>query len=190
MTAVKRPNSVYNCSSQSRESWEKRAEAALDLWRQSKRISADGVYRIVDLGCGNERLRKILEQGFKESFVYQGYDKFPQTSLAIRMDIEKMFPWGDFDVVFCLGLLEYIKAIPFLCECIAHVARQAVVSYAVSDSRVYTPDEVKYKGWLSHHSSSEMESIFLPYWDVHSRIAVDGGRTFLWLLESRFKSPS
>ena len=99
----------YNCD-QAALAWEDRAEEAVGLLTPSAVAPSDGEHlKVADLGAGNQRLRSILERELDVPCDYCPYDIQPQATTVQRLDVERALPDGPFDVVFCLGLLEYLR---------------------------------------------------------------------------------
>jgi len=177
---------LFNCRDQNCNSWKIRAQSAACLWNENKLAPLSEKYKIADFGCGNERLRGILSGEIAKDFTYDGFDKFPQKKCTRKIDLEDVLPHVNFDVIFCLGLLEYIRSIPALFNRMSRISRQVVVSYVVSDSQTYSDQAVRDRGWLSHYSTSEFEDLFkASNFKIQKRKAIDRGKTVLWLLKNR-----
>jgi Methyltransferase domain len=156
------PRHRFNLQSQHRLGWEERAEAAVELLRllpvQNGRAEA---IQIADLGCGNERLRSSLSAGLERPFEYKGYDLHPQSERVVRFDVERDSFSDTFDVVFCLGLIEYLRNAVLLVQKLRDSTRVAIVSYVVADSPSAPVSAVRRKlGWRTDYSRRELEEIF------------------------------
>lgn len=142
----------YNCHQQDDESWERRAETAVGLWRQGGDSSLSPL-RIADLGAGSERLRDVLRRGLEQSFEYAPYDLHPQRPTTQRLDLEREVPDRQFDLIFCLGVLEYLPDLPGLLPAFGGFCRFAVVSYVPTDCRARLSRSARQAiGWRSHLS--------------------------------------
>jgi SAM-dependent methyltransferase len=178
----------YNCHLQDDRDWQDRAETAVALWtgyRDEVPAPAGGELRVADLGCGNERLRAVLTEKLSEGFRYQGYDLHPQLRSTIRLDVRDALP-EHYDLVFGLGLLEYLPDLPGFLPRLARVARFAIVSYVLADSPQALTDEERLKrGWKTHHSRSEIADLCEQSGLHVRRVAeIDRGSSAVWLCES------
>jgi hypothetical protein len=172
--------------------WEQRAEDAVSLWTdtcgewaQSRKHLAIG-----DFGAGNERLRKILAAAPVTRHDYYPYDLIPQEPTTEHLDVLDGLPPRQFDLVFCLGLLEYIPLEnPFLSRLRAS-CRYAVLSYVVTDSPLYlTQPQREAAGWVTHLSSQDLEGrLQRNGFTILSRSRTDGDRTGLWVARSDSES--
>ncbi len=179
------PQKPFNLGSQDKRAWQERSVRAARLWAASLNEQSPPQPVVADLGCGDRKLESALREAAGRSVDYRGYDILPQSAGTAAMDLEKQFPAGPFDAVFCLGVLEYASDLPRWTGGIAGLAPLAVISYTVSDSNAYSPEAVAKKGWRSHHSSAEMEKIFKKCFDVLRTETIDAGKTRLWLLRPR-----
>lgn len=183
LTPAGRARRRYNCGKQGE--WDERAEAAVgllgehpDQWKPTA-----GPAAIADLGAGNERLRELLEIRLDCDLDYRPYDLHPQLPTTTRLDVACEMPAESFDVVFCLGLLEYLPSIPDLAQRLAKRARFALVSYVTSDSPVAIPHEERLRhGWTTHLTAEAIEAAFgeAGFRSPASTIS-DGEATTLWL---------
>ena len=110
----------YNLHLQMSPSWDERAKAAVELFA---RHVTDGSVSVADLGCGNERLRPVLEAALDRGVRYQGYDIHPQLPTTRRLDLRHELPESHFDAVFCLGFLQclpelddFVAGLPGVCD--------------------------------------------------------------------------
>jgi SAM-dependent methyltransferase len=175
----------FNLDLSESPSWDERAEVAVGLLAAHRRaLLPERPLRIADLGCGDERLRRILSEQLSEPHEYQGYDLLPQRETVIQLDVTHSLPDNEFDVVFCLGLLEYIDPlVPFL----ARLRREypaMILSYAVFDApRPLRKRERRARGWRSHYTTSALEEAFDGVGLVCRDFRLTNrGRTGLWLL--------
>ena len=178
----------FNCDSQNAESWHIRAESAVDmlLMLDTSFISQNKL-KIADFGCGNERIKNILTRKLGNKFDYYGYDLYPQQESTYKMDISKNMPQLKFDVIFCLGLLEYLQNLNNVFLNLSRVSKFFVISYVISDSKIYSQADVSQKQWLHHYSIKELESKLLNSNLVKKCYQTIGnGKTGLWLFESNF----
>jgi hypothetical protein len=172
----------YNCHQQGDPAWEQRAEAAVRLLADHQ---ADGgpVLRIADFGAGSERLRGVLERELPGSWKYDAYDLHPQRPSTQRLDLSQGVPAATYDVVFILGVLEYLEQADEIPRALRHCGRLVVLSYVVSDgpsplSRA-TRETI---GWRSHLSGSGIEDAFgSSGFRLVSSAETDEGLTRLWL---------
>jgi hypothetical protein len=177
----------FNLDLSDSPSWDERAKAAVGLLAaHADALLREGSrpLRIADFGCGDERLRRILTKQLSEPHRYQGFDLIPQRETVVQMDLTRSLPEAEFDVVFCLGLLEYIDPlVPFL----ARLRRKypaVVVSYAVFDApRPLRKRERRARGWCTHYTTAALEREFDRVGFRRSDFCLTNrGRTGLWLL--------
>jgi hypothetical protein len=144
-----------------------------------------GELQIADLGCGNERLRGVLTERLSEPFRYQGYDLHPQVPSTIRLDVRDALP-GQYDVAFCLGLLEYLPDLEQFLPRVARFSRFAIVSYVLADSpQALTHEERRKRGWTSSYARSEFVGLCERSGLGAQRFsAIDRGSSGLWLFNS------
>lgn len=174
----------YNCGKQGE--WDERANAAVALVSEhvaNRERAGSGSVRIADFGAGNERLRLLLQAELQSTLDYRSYDLHPQLPTTTRLDVAREMPDADFDVVFCLGLLEYLPSIPDLARRLGTVCRFALVSYVTSDSPVAIPHEERLRhGWTTHLTAKEIEAAFeRAGFRLAGRTTSDGEATTLWL---------
>jgi SAM-dependent methyltransferase len=185
-----RESAPYNLDLIASPSWDERAEAAAGLLVAHVRMLLTGgshVLRIADFGCGNERLGRILAERLSEPHRYQGYDLLPQRETVIELDLTRSLPEEEFDLVFCLGLLEYMEPlIPFLARLESRYPA-AIVSYAIVDSpRPLRKRERQARGWRTHYTRAALESELdrIGFFRTDFRLTNEG-RTGIWLLVAR-----
>jgi SAM-dependent methyltransferase len=169
--------------------WDERAEAAVGLLAAHLRTlsSASGALRIADFGCGDERLRRVLEHRLPRPHEYQGYDLLPQRETVVELDLSRSLPEVGFDVVVCLGLLEYIDPLaPFLAR-LQQRYPAAVVSYALYDApQPLRKRERRARGWRSDYSAAALEREFDDSGFLRRDFCLTNqGRTGVWLLLSQ-----
>jgi hypothetical protein len=183
----KRQTGIFNTSRQAE--WGQRAEAAVDLWMAAgDAVGADGGrLRVADFGAGNERLRGILASKLTTAHDYFPYDLHPQKPSTQPLDVLQTLPGDRFDLVFCLGLIEYIPLDNRFLQRLSESCRFAILSYVVTDSSLrLTERQREAAGWRSHLSAEQFGSLleasnFRPV----SMRRTDGDQTGLWLAESR-----
>jgi polysaccharide pyruvyl transferase WcaK-like protein len=177
-----------NCGDQLSSSWDERAEAAVSLLRSSvtMRGPAERALVIGDFGAGNERLRGILSGALSFPHEYHAFDLFPQLSTTTRIDLEDETPALHFDVVFCLGLLEYLHDPSEFLGRLARVCRVAVLSYVLFDgAERLSVEERRARGWLSDLTRDDMVAELLRAgFGQQDFVAVNRGRTGIWLVET------
>jgi hypothetical protein len=180
----------FNCDTQNAQSWQIRAEKAVEILANSNLIKSDRhqELKIADFGCGNERLKIILDRQLNKKFQYYGYDLYPQDNNTYKLDLENEMPSLNFDIIFCLGLLEYLNSLNFFFEKLAKKCKFAAISYVVGDSKIYSPEDVINKGWVNHYCIKELESKLEPFFLKQDFQLISKGKTGLWLLQSKVNS--
>lgn len=180
----------YNCHEQSDPRWQSRAETAVSLWLRHREGEA-GRTRVGDFGAGSERLKAILERQLQTGFDYFPYDLHPQRQSVRRLDISRELPDEQLDVVFCLGVLEYLGDLPRLAARLRSCCPSAVVSYVPTDSRAgISRSGRKAIGWRSHLSTAELEEAFRDagYSSIGST-TIDEGSTRVWFWDATRTNP-
>ena len=172
----------FNCDQQHGESWERRARRAVQLLDEVARDLPRRPLRLADFGCGNQRLSILLAKAYPGQYEYQGYDLLAQVPETIVMDLQEQLPVGEYDAVFCLGLLEYLRDLPAFVIRLRAVSRYAIASYVTSDAGAYSESAVRQKGWVTHHSSAELEALFQRAgFEKRSHVVLDRRGAGLWL---------
>jgi SAM-dependent methyltransferase len=184
VAALVDPRRRFNCQNQDQPGWDERAEKAVELLRtfQGRNQEADTL-RVADLGCGNERLRRILGDRLERPFDYVGYDLYPQSEQVVRLDVEQETLPSAFDVVFCLGLLEYLANPELFAWRLRNVCRIAIVSYALADAAEGPSlSERRKLGWRTDYTKADVAQIFETSGFVGEEFEeVLSGATGLWL---------
>jgi hypothetical protein len=187
LLAVRDPSRRYNCQDQASPVWEARAEDAVGLLSAaSLDVPAGGALKVGDLGAGNQRLLSVLQRTLEMPIDYHPYDLHPQTEDVRRMDVRRELPDQEFDVVFCLGLLEYLSDLDAFVLGLRTICRHAVVSYVITDA----PDslgsaERRRRGWLTDLDRGGIEDLFLRHSYTRQAFALtSAGMTGLWLWET------
>jgi hypothetical protein len=183
------PRVPFNLDSIGSPRWDERARAAVDLLSKHAPPSArERALRIADFGCGDERLRRTLESDFAGRVDYVGFDLLPQTDSVVPIDLRRELPRRPFDVIFCLGLLEYVDDPRAFLQRVRAQYPDAlvVVSYAIYDSpRPLRRRERRARGWLTDYTRAgfarELDGCGFACLD---ETTVNEGRTGLWLLRS------
>jgi 2-polyprenyl-3-methyl-5-hydroxy-6-metoxy-1,4-benzoquinol methylase len=178
----------FNCDSQNSTSWQMRADEAVTLLLESKIClnNQERKLQISDFGCGNRRLKNILNSRLGVCFEYYGYDLQPQSDETYQIDLESEIPSRHFDIVFCLGLLEYLKDVDVFFANISRISTLIIVSYVIKDSKLYSPADIQQKQWLHHYSCQELENKMSGFTIANFRL-INQGKTGLWLLKSNVK---
>jgi hypothetical protein len=176
----------FDCDNQDAETWKERARQAATLCFEA--LSEDGVskerLRIADMGCGDQKLKQVLAAMFGNTIEYCGYDLNPQSSEVEFCDFEKAVPSGPFDVIFCLGLLEYIKNLDQLFSRIRGQCGYAIVSFVVTTAAECSKAVVKKRGWISQHSLDELsEKLTASGFKIRKMILINDNTTALWVLK-------
>lgn len=173
----------FNCGKQGE--WDERAEAAIVLLQAHQDAWGAGRNPLViaDFGAGNERLRPLLASTFGDANEYHPYDLHPQLPTTEALDVAREMPQRQFDLVICLGLLEYLPSIPALARSLREVCRFALVSYVTSDSPVaISRSEREKHGWKTDLTAADLESAFgAAGFSALGTSQSDGRATGLWL---------
>jgi SAM-dependent methyltransferase len=179
----------FNCDYQNAESWQIRADNAVEMLLANNAVASkpEIPLKIADFGCGNEKLKPILQSRINHLIDYYGYDLQPQLESTSKINLEHEIPSLKFDVVFCLGLLEYLSNLDNLFANIAQICNFALISYVIRDSGAYSQTEIFQNAWLHHYSCAEIEIKFLNNQLIKQDFGLTNkGKTGLWLLKSEF----
>jgi hypothetical protein len=181
------PALPFNLDAASSPRWDERAEAATALlagnaesllWDRSIGLS------IADFGAGNERLNRALASRLGLPYTYAGFDIQPQSEAVVELDVTRELPREDYDVVFCLGLLEYLAQLgPFLSRLSSRYPA-AVMSYTVFDAPHRLGKRQRRKrGWLTHYTADRLEREFETRGFMRRDFCLTNQeRTGIWLL--------
>jgi SAM-dependent methyltransferase len=182
----------FNLDDAASPRWEERAEAAVRLLAahlDDIRGDSSSALRIADFGAGGERLRRLLAARLSAPYTYSGFDIHPQTATVVELDVTRELPLETFDVVFCLGLLEYVAPLePFLARLRANYP-SLVISYTLFDvPHPLTARERRKRGWLTDYTQAELERQFAGAGlAVRDFRRTNQARTGVWLLAPRQK---
>jgi hypothetical protein len=137
---------------------------------------------IADFGCGNERLRLVLNAKLGRAFDYRGYDLRPQSSTVEYLDVGRELPRRSFDVIFCLGLVEYVPDVEALAQRLKHSCARLIVSYMIADPTVgLARYERRARGWRHSHTREGIEMIFKRTGFVdEGSLVINGGLSVVW----------
>jgi hypothetical protein len=187
LTKQGRARRRFNCGDQS--SWAERAEAAVALWcnyAERGQVLTEPLV-IGDLGAGSERLRPILSRVLACPHIYIPYDLHPQVATTEPLDLAREVPSRSFDLLFCLGVFEYLATTPQIAERLACRCRFLIASYVPSDGPLAAPHSRRLgAGWITHLSRAEFRATFeAAGFTLADEGACDGGATSLWLWRGR-----
>jgi len=160
----RRLEAPFNTDRQHYETWQVRAKDAVSLWvdaRVSWRPDGDRPIRIADYGAGNERLRALLAARLEQPFEYFAFDLHPQQPTTIKLNVLEESPEKSFDVVFALGLLEYLPPGNSFIERVRHRTRFALVSFTyVGSTFAGGLPKRESLGWQAHDDREGLERKF------------------------------
>jgi hypothetical protein len=175
--------SSFNLKDQKGKGWEERADAAAGYLSELN-INTSAPIRIGDFGCGNKKLLKYIDK--KIIFEYKGFDLLPQSSDVQKCDFKTEVPNENFDVVFCLGMLEYLDDIPGFLNKVSQKTNNLILSYIHYEQIISEKDyeqTIKEKGWKYLSPSTEMEDNFTKLgFQVKNKKLINNNKTVLWCL--------
>ncbi len=173
----------YNLRDQKSEKWTNRSREAIDLFASLYGDRSISV-RVADLGCGDMKIRDILLSHGYTNLLYQGFDCLPQTSEVKKIDFNKEKISGQFDVIFCMGVLEYLDDIPRFLLSLRGKTSYVIMSYLASDTNRYSKQDICFRGWKNHFTSRKLEGIFAGVgFSLSQKKVLDRGATMLYLLK-------
>jgi hypothetical protein len=184
------PGVPYNLADAGSPRWEERAEAAVGLLvanLHAVRWDPSAGLRIADFGAGDERLRRVLASRLAQKHRYHSFDIQPQRSSVVELDLRATLPAEPFDLVFCLGLLEYIEPLETFLARLAMRCPVLILSYTVFDApEPLGPRERRRRGWLSNYTKAgleqELDGAGLTVLDV---VMANQHRTCIWFMLSQ-----
>ena len=180
----------FNLRDSASPRWDERAEAAAELLATNLGSISDDHdvgLRIADFGAGNQRLRRALADRLPEPHTYVAFDLHPQGEDVRRLDVVDRLPEEPFDVVFCLGLLEYVEPLePFIARLRERYAAH-VLSYTIFDApHPLTSSQRRERGWLTDYTRSAFERMAEGSgFRICAFRVTNQGRTAVWLLTPR-----
>jgi hypothetical protein len=141
--------------------------------------------RIADLGAGNERLRGVLDTQLGIPHEYRAYDLHPQQATTTELDLEQELPAEHFDVVFCLGLLEYLHDLDWVFSGLTKICESALLSYTIFDGAEHlSPKERRVRGWVSDLTLNDVgEHLRRAGFHELDFATVSRGRTAIWMVK-------
>lgn len=169
--------------------WQERAEAAVELLVanvDALRSDPSASLRIADFGAGDERLRRVLAAQTEFQVSYASFDIRPQVDSVVEIDLRRELPPGDFDLVACLGLLEYLREVPRFLGRLAARYPAVLLSYSIFDhAEPLTRRQRQSRGWLTHYTTAQFEhGLEGAGFACVARRLVSQGRTGIWLVVS------
>lgn len=179
----------FNTAGQHGESWQARALDAASLWMEARgdwRPNGDRPLRVADFGAGNERLRDVLSDRLGQSFSYFPYDLHPQRPTSVKLNLLEETPPESYDLVFALGLLEYLPPENDFLTRLRSRCRFALVSFVfVGSAFAGGLSEREALGWQAHDDREGFERRFgrAGFARAGARVTNEG-QTGLWLWES------
>jgi len=178
------PGRRFNCADQDDPRWDERASVASRLLAQmlDQSASPNTPIEIADLGCGNERLRWALTKNLNREFRYRGYDLRPQSSTVEYLDVRRGLPPHFFDVIFCLGLVEYLPDVETFAQRLPGRCSRLIISYVIADSPVgLTTHERRARGWRHSYTREGLEAFFAGVgFSVEGSVVIEHGQTVVW----------
>jgi hypothetical protein len=121
--------------------WPERAAMAVELLHGLK-LGTRPV--LADLGCGRQTVRSLLPPGW----VYVPVDRLSRSADTIVCDLDRELPDLHCDVIFCLGVLEYLKEPLQLLRHVYSRSRYFVFSY----KGVAAHERNQRQGWVNNFS--------------------------------------
>lgn len=172
---------IFNLSDQRSDKWTSRAVAAIGLLQAA---TVEPWVTVADLGCGDQKIKTLLVKNGYSGFHYQGFDLVPQKNDVIPMDFNHGQIDTSYDIVFCLGLIEYLDNIKAFLTSLKRNAKHVVLSSVVSDKGLYSQEDVRNRGWKNYLSQDELEHVFTEIgFTIAEKRILDSGVTRLYLLK-------
>lgn len=160
----RRREAPFNTGKQHYETWQTRAQDAVSLWvdaRGSWEPDRGRLVRIADYGAGNERLGDLLGARLSEQFEYFPFDLHPQQRTTVKLNVLEESPAESFDLIFALGLLEYLPPGNSFIDRVRDRTRFVLVSFTYAGS-TFGGGLAKREslGWQAHDDREGLERKF------------------------------
>lgn len=130
--------------------WSERARLAVDLLATIRAGTGTSLH-VADFGCGRQTLRALLPA----SWTYTPFDYMPRSDDTVIWDLNRGCPDGTFDVVFLLGVLEYLQDPLGLLARVVPRCRYLVFSY----NGPTDPARRNRQGWVNHLTFEFIERV-------------------------------
>jgi hypothetical protein len=189
-----RGEAPFNTDRQHYETWQTRASDAVSLWFEahgSWRPENERALRIADYGAGNERLRDLLGAQLAQPFEYFPFDLHPQQPSTIKLNVLDESPDESFDLIFALGLLEYLPPGNNFIERVRDRTRFALVSFTyVGSNFAGGLPKRESLGWKAHDNREGLELKFTEAgFNLVDFRTTQEDEAGLWLWESAEQKP-
>jgi hypothetical protein len=179
----------FNCFADEEASWIERSRVAVEMAMASAAPAAliSGGGTVIDLGAGAGRLEGILAEAFPGPTNYAGFDLHPQSARIQAIDVRVHLPAGPLDVVFCLGLVEYLKDLDGFLSRLGTRCAFAVISYSVADGpRALSSAARRRRGWRLDLSGDQfLDRCARAGFGIMEARRISGGRTLIAMLRGR-----
>lgn len=145
------------------ERWTKLAiTEALPSWYERNHVIRDiigTVDSVLDLGCGNRYLQKLLN----DSVMYTGVDCVSGNGETVVINFNQptdshTLQKCDYDMAVISGVLEYLKRPLGILDFAKRHAKRVTVSYVCAEDRPKQPDEIH--GWVNRLNENEILDMF------------------------------
>ncbi len=130
--------------------WSERARRAVELLTAS-RPATDSAVHVADFGCGRQTLRALLPA----TWTYTPFDYMRRSVDTVIWDLNRGCPDGTFDVIFLLGVLEYLQDPIGLLAQVVPNCHYLVFSYHGPTD----PARRRRQGWISHLTFELIEKV-------------------------------
>jgi len=157
--------------------WKYRAELAMRILADVKLGPGQ---RVADYGCGRQTLRTLLPP----DWTYTPFDYCERSNDTRIVDFNTTFPSGDFDVIFILGVLEYLNRPT---ELLAHALRHArflVFSYNFLGEH----ERRERQGWISCVDVKEIDNTIVSCGEIVGRSHI-GKNQWVYLCRGDLSQP-
>ncbi|KKQ27899.1 MAG: Glycosyl transferase group 1 [Candidatus Magasanikbacteria bacterium GW2011_GWC2_37_14] len=172
----------YNLNHQKSLKWTERSKEALELFKNIN--FTNKIIKIADLGCGDKKLFELINKLKNLEFTYKGFDIMPQADDVEKINLSENVINEEFDVVFCLGLIEYLKNIDFFFANLVKISNYVILSCVVSDYADYNEKVIRRKGWENYLSVKQLEMLIKKYgFEIIKSKMIDNGVTYLCILK-------
>ena len=146
-----------------------------DRARQAAQLVPDGL-RVLEIGVGKGAFKALV----KGRCTYTGADLNPLDRESLRLDLETdPLPYGPFDVIVLLGVLEYLHKLDRVTDMLRDAAPSLLISYCCVPGEAASTQVRNARlerGWVNHLTAAQVRTQF-------------GRPPFLLSTEETFKTP-
>lgn len=128
--------------------WPERIVLTLEALK--KHVDMNKTYSVADYGSGQQTLRRLIGS----NWTYTPYDFYKRTDDTVLINFNEELPRQSHDIIFCLGVFEYLNKPYDLLQTIINNAPYGIISYTA-----FTNEETRERnGWKNNLTLEDIES--------------------------------